>query len=56
MLFPDVNVSASVIVSIDLATSFGRGPIYSLDPAFLSAPFTLHLGFGDAQYAGPTAA
>ena len=55
LLIPGVNVVVAVILSIDLAKCFGKSTSYGLGLAFLSAPFTLHLGFGEAQYGGPCA-
>lgn len=49
-LIPIVNVIIAVIVSIDLAKSFGKDTLYGLGLAFLSPIFYPMLGFGDAEY------
>ena len=50
MLIPIVNIVLSVMVSIDLAKSFGKDTLYGLGLAFLSPIFYPMLGFGDAEY------
>lgn len=54
---PFVNVVVSIIVSIDLAKSFGKDAVYGIILLWLfSIIGFLILGFGDAQYQGPAAA
>ncbi len=45
-----------IVIYIDLAKSFGKGTGYGLGLAFLPFVFFPMLGFGDAQYIGPSAA
>ncbi|MGH8900144.1 MAG: DUF5684 domain-containing protein [Egibacteraceae bacterium] len=54
-LIPIVNIVIGIIVSIDLARSFGKGAGVGLGLAFLPFIFVPILGFGDAQYVGPAA-
>jgi hypothetical protein len=56
LLIPFVNFVILIIVSIDLAKSFGKGTGFGLGLAFLSPIFFPILGFGDAQYVGPAGA
>ena len=56
LLVPCVNIVAAVILSIDLARSFGQSAGYGIGLAFLSFIFYPMLGFGPAQYVGPAAA
>src|SRR6266487_6933387 len=44
-----------IILSIDLAKSFGKGAGFGLGIAFLGIIFLPILGFGSAQYQGPSA-
>jgi len=53
---PIVNFIIMIIVSIDLAKSFGKGTGFGLGIVFLSFIFYPILGFGSAQYEGPVAA
>lgn len=55
-LIPFVNFIILIIVNVDLAKSFGKGIGYGLGLSFLSIIFIPMLGFGDAQYQGPSAA
>ena len=52
-LIPFVNFVIWIIVSIDLARSFGKGTGFGVGLIFLGFIFMLILGFGDAQYVGP---
>jgi Family of unknown function (DUF5684) len=54
-LIPIVNFVISIIVSIDVAGSFGKSTLFGLGLAFLPFIFYLILGFGDAKYIGPRA-
>jgi len=45
-----------IILSIDLAKSFGKGAGFGLGIAFLGIIFLPILGFGSAQYQGPAVA
>jgi hypothetical protein len=54
-LIPFVNFVALILVSIDLAKSFGKETLYGLGLAFLGFIFFPMLGFGSAQYQGPSA-
>ncbi len=54
---PFVNFVAFILVSIDMAKSFGKDVIYGILLLWLLAPIGyLILGFGDAEYQGPAAA
>jgi uncharacterized membrane protein YhaH (DUF805 family) len=55
-LIPLVNLIISILVSMDLAKSFGKGAGFGLGLAFLSPIFYPILGFGSATYKGPAAA
>lgn len=55
MFIPLVNFVTLIILSIDLAKSFGKGTGFGLGIAFLGFIFIPILGFGDAQYQGPAA-
>jgi hypothetical protein len=55
MLIPIVNIFVWIIVSLDLAKSFGRGTGFGIGLAFLSPIFGLILGFGSDTYRGPAA-
>ncbi len=56
MLIPLVNFVIAIILMIDLAKSFGKGAGFGVGLFFLNFIFMLILAFGDAQYAGPSAA
>ena len=56
MLIPIVGVIVSLIVIVDLAKSFRQGIGYALGLMFLPFIFMPMLAFGDASYAGPSAA
>ena len=55
MLIPIVNFIILIIVSLDLAKSFGRGTAFGIGLAFLSFIFAPILGFGSDTYKGPAA-
>ncbi len=55
LLIPFVNFVVLIIISIDMAKSFGKGTGYGIGLAFLGAIFYPMLGFGDAKYQGPSA-
>ena len=52
MVIPFVNLIVWIIVSLDLAKSFGRGTGFGIGLAFLSPIFALILGFGSDTYRG----
>jgi hypothetical protein len=56
MLIPIVNLIIWVIISLDLAKSFGRGTGFAIGLIFLPFIFALILGFGGDRYQGPAAA
>ncbi len=56
MLIPGVNLVISIIVMIDLAKSFGKGGGFAVGLLLLPYVFFPILGFGKAQYQGPSAA
>ncbi len=53
---PFVNFFIWILVSLDLAESFGRGIPYAIGLFFFPFLFSLILGFGDSAYQGPYAA
>ena len=56
MLIPIVTFVVSIIVLVDLAKSFGKGIGFAVGLIFLPFIFVPILGFGSAQYQGPSAA
>ena len=56
MLIPFVGLVAAIIVSIDVAKSFGKSTGFAIGLALLPFVFYPILGFGSAQYQGPAAA
>ncbi len=54
MLIPFVNFVILIIVSIDLAKSFGKDVVWGLLIAFVSVIGLPMLAFGDATYQGPS--
>lgn len=54
-LIPLVNLIISILVSLDLAKSFGKGAGFGLGLAFLGPIFYPILGYGSATYQGPAA-
>jgi Family of unknown function (DUF5684) len=56
MLIPFVNFIIMIVLSIDLAKSFGKGAGFGIGLALLSIIFMPILAFGSAQYQGPSAA
>ena len=55
LFIPFVNFVVLIIVSIDMAKSFGKGTGFGIGLAFLAPIFYPILGFGDARYLGPSA-
>lgn len=55
MLIPLVNFIIAIILCIDIAKSFGKGVGFALGMVFLGFIFWPILGFGSAQYHGPSA-
>ena len=55
MLIPFVGVIVWIIVSLDLAKSFGRGVGFAIGLILLAPIFGLILGFGSDTYRGPAA-
>jgi Family of unknown function (DUF5684) len=56
LIVPCLDAVFGIIVSIDIAKSFGRGAGFGIGLALLPIFFYPMLGFGDSQYAGPAAA
>lgn len=54
-IVPIVNIIVAVVLLNDVSKSFGRGIGTTLGLIFLPAIFYVILGFGDAQYQGPSA-
>lgn len=55
MFIPLINIVIALIVSMDIAKSFGKGVLFGLGLFFLSPIFYGILGFGSAEYQGPAA-
>ena len=55
MLIPFVNFVICMILCIDMAKSFGKGAGFGIGLALLGIIFWPILGFGSAQYQGPSA-
>jgi hypothetical protein len=55
LFIPVVNFIILIITMIDLAKAFGKGTGFALGLIFLSPIFMPILGFGSAQYVGPSA-
>src|SRR5206468_6701743 len=55
MLIPFVNFIILIILIIDLAKSFGKGVGFGIGLLLLAVIFFPILGFGSAQYQGPSA-
>jgi Family of unknown function (DUF5684) len=55
MLIPFVNLIILIILMIDLAKSFGKGVGFGIGLILLAVIFFPILGFGSAQYQGPSA-
>jgi Family of unknown function (DUF5684) len=55
MLIPFVNFIICIILCIDLAKSFGKGAGFGIGLVLLGIIFFPILGFGSAQYQGPSA-
>lgn len=49
-LIPVVNLVVAIIVMIEVARRFGKGPGFGIGLAFLGIIFFPILGFGSAQY------
>lgn len=56
LLIPLVNLVILIMVTVDLAKSFGQGVGYAIGLLLLPFIFYPMLGFGDATYQGPVAA
>jgi hypothetical protein len=54
-LIPFVGIVVWIVVSLDLARSFGRGTGFAIGLIFLPFIFVLILGFGSDTYRGPAA-
>lgn len=55
LLIPLVNIIVGIVLSIDLAKSFGKGAGFGLGLALLGFIFYPILAFGSATYKGPAA-
>ncbi len=55
LLIPIVGFVVAIIISIDMAKSFGKGTGFGIGLALLGFIFYPMLGFGDAKYQGPSA-
>jgi hypothetical protein len=54
-ILPCANIIAMIILGIDMAKSFGKGTGFGIGLGLLAPVFYAILGFGDAQYQGPSA-
>ena len=54
LLIPFVGLIFAIILAVDLAKSFGKDIGYALGIIFLGFIFIPMLGFGSAQYQGPS--
>jgi hypothetical protein len=55
MFIPFVNLIIWIILCIDVAKSFGKGAGFGIGLLLLPIIFFPILGFGNAQYQGPSA-
>lgn len=55
LLIPVVSLVIAIIISIDMAKSFGKGAGFGIGLALLGFIFYPILGFGSATYQGPSA-
>ncbi len=55
LAIPGINLIFLIILLFDLAKSFGKDSAFGFGLLFLSPIFIAILGFGDAQYVGPSA-
>jgi uncharacterized protein DUF5684 len=55
LLIPFINFIIGIILCIDLAKSFGKGVGFGIGLILLGVIFFPILGFGSAQYQGPSA-
>jgi len=55
-IIPIVGLIVAIVVSVDLAKSFGKSVLFGIGLALLGFIFYPVLGFGQAQYQGPSAA
>jgi hypothetical protein len=55
LLIPYINFIFLIILMLDIAKSFGKSVGYAVGMILLSAIFIPMLGFGDAEYQGPSA-
>ena len=53
---PVISIVFAIILSIDVAKSFGKGVGFGVGIALLGVIFIPILGFGSAEYQGPAAA
>lgn len=53
LFVPIVNIFVLAKISIDIATSFGRGVLFGIGLWLIPAIFFPVLGFGDYEYRGP---
>lgn len=55
LLIPLVNLIVMIVISLDVAKNFGKGPGFGIGLWLLGFIFYPILGFGSAQYAPQTA-
>lgn len=54
LLIPIVGFIVAIILWLDIAKAFGKSVLFALGLIFLSPIFVCILGFGSAQYRGPS--
>lgn len=54
LFIPIVSIIIAIMVMIELAKAFGKGTGFGIGLVFLPFIFIPILGFGDAQYQGPS--
>jgi hypothetical protein len=53
MMIPLVNLIILIILTLDIATAFGKSLLFAIGMMVLFPIFLLILAFGDAEYVGP---
>ena len=53
LMVPIVNIGVALIVMIEVAKNFGKGPVFGVGLLLFSFLFFPILGFGKAKYLGP---
>jgi hypothetical protein len=56
LFIPIVSLIIAIVLSLDVAKAFGKGPLFAVGLILLPFIFYPLLGFGSAEYQGPAAA